>query len=251
MPDAKEKINFKMSLRNLSFVICLSLFSLLFTGLSFGQSARSLVNKGVDDYKQGKYSDAEVNFKKSLDEDFDSFAGHFDLGDALYKQGRYNEALKEYKNALSYAETKEQKAKVFHNVGNALLKSKKIKESIGAYANALKLNPNDMQTKYNLSYALRMLKKQKNKQKNKQNKNQNKKNKQQKKQQNQNQQNKNKQQKQKQQQQKQNKQQQKRQQLNKAQAKRILDALKNKEAKLQKKLRKRKSGKKVKTDKDW
>ena len=143
--------NGKINIGRLKILIFTGMFSLLFSGVSVGQSARSLVNKGVEAYKQGKYSDAEVNFKKSLDEEYDSFASHFDLGDALYKQGRYDEALREYKNALTYAKTKEEKAKVFHNVGNALLKSKKIKESIGAYANALRLKPDDMETKYNLS----------------------------------------------------------------------------------------------------
>ena len=54
---------------------------------------------------------------------------------------------------------------------NSLLKSKKVKESIGAYVNSLKLNPNDQATKYNLSYALDMLKNQNKNQKNKNDKN--------------------------------------------------------------------------------
>ncbi len=224
------------------------LFLVAFTGLAFGQSERSLVNKGVDFYNKGKYSDAEVNFKKSLNENYDSFVGHFDLGDALYKQGRYDEALREYKNALSFASTKEEKAKVFHNIGNALLKSKKIKESIGAYANALKLNPKDMETKYNLSYALRLLKKNKNK--SNKNKKDKKKNKNQNKNKN-NGENQKQKEKRKQQKQQQSKQQQQKVRLNKEQAKRILEALKNKEAKLQKKLRRRKSKRVIKKDKDW
>ncbi|MCK7528269.1 MAG: tetratricopeptide repeat protein [Ignavibacteriales bacterium] len=58
------------------------------------------------------------------------------------------------------------------------LKSNKLEESVEAYKTALKFNPNDQDTKYNLSYALEMLKnkdKDKNKQdKNDQNKDQNK-----------------------------------------------------------------------------
>jgi tetratricopeptide (TPR) repeat protein len=142
------------------------------------QSQRSLNNEGVELYEKGKYSDAEVNFKKSLDENYESFEGHFNLGDALYKQGRYKEALQEFQNALSFAETENQKAKIFYNIGNTLLKSGKIKESIGAYANSLKLNPKDLQSKYNLSYALKLLKNQKQKNKQKSNRNKNRKNKQ-------------------------------------------------------------------------
>ena len=213
------------------------------------QSKRSLVNNGVDHYKNGKYADAEVNFKKSLEKDPDLFQGHFNLGDAYYKQGRYDEALREYKNSLSFTKNKNDEAKVFHNIGNSLLKSQKYKESIGAYANALKLNPNDLETKYNLSYALDMMKQNQNQQK----QNQNQDNKDQNKDQKQNQQQKNDQNKQNKDQKKQNQQQQQQQQKNqisKEEAQRILNALKNDEKEIQKKLRKMK-GKPVATEKDW
>ena len=228
------------------------------------QSLRSLNNNGVEKYKDKKFADAEVNFKKGLDKAPENFITNFNLGDAYYQQQRYEEALNSYKTALSQAKTKNEKAKVYHNIGNSLLKSKQIKESIEAYKNSLKLNPNDEETKYNLSYALDLLKNQKNQQKqnqdkNQQNKDQNKDQKQNKDQQQQNkdqqkkdQQNKQNQQDQKNQEAKQDATQQKQQQnkISKKEAERILQALRNNEKDLQKKLRKMK-GKPIKTDKDW
>ena len=147
----------------------------LFVSQVNAQSARSLNNDGVDLYKDGKFADAEVNFKKSLEKTENNFKGNFNLGDAYYKQKRYEEALKSYQKALTESKDKLDKAKVYHNIGNSLLKSKKIKESIEAYKNSLKLNPNDDDTKYNLSYAFSMLNKDKNKnQQNKDNKDKNK-----------------------------------------------------------------------------
>jgi len=212
------------------------------------QSHRSLINDGVDLYKEGKFADAEVNFKKGLEKKPDLFQGHFNLGDAYYKQGRYDEAIQSYKNALSFTEDKLNKAKVFHNIGNALLKSQKYQESIEAYKNALKLNPDDLETKYNLSYALNMLKQKQNQNQKNQDKNQNKQNDDKK-----NNQDKNNQDKQNQQdkdQNKQNQSQQQKNQITKEDAQRILEALKNNEQDLQKKLRKIK-GRAVVVDKDW
>jgi len=212
------------------------------------QSHRSLINDGVDLYKKGKFADAEVNFKKGLEKKPDLFQGHFNLGDAYYKQGRYDEAIQSYKNALSFTEDKLNKAKVFHNIGNALLKSQKYQESIEAYKNALKLNPDDLETKYNLSYALNMLKQKQNQNQKNQDKNQNKQNDDKK-----NNQDKNNQDKQNQQdkdQNKQNQSQQQKNQITKEDAQRILEALKNNEQDLQKKLRKIK-GRAVVVDKDW
>ena len=223
------------------------------------QSVRSLNNEGVDKYKEKKYADAEVNFKKGLDKTPDNFITNFNLGDAYYQQKRYDEALQSYQTALAEAKTKNEKAKVYHNMGNSLLKSNQLKESIDAYKNSLKINPDDNDTRYNLSYALSMLKNKQNQQKqnqNQQNKNQDQKND---KNQNNDQNQKNKdQQKQNQNQNQQNqtaqkdatKQKQQENKISKEEAERILQALKNNEKDLQKQLRRQK-GTPLKTDKDW
>jgi len=228
-----------------------SLTLLIPTALAFAQSTRGLVNDGVNLYNEKKFSDAEVNFKKGSENAPDNFEAKFNLGDAYYKQQRYDEAIKSFQSALANAKTDEEKAKIYHNVGNSLLKAQKLKESIGAYKESLKLNPNDQETKYNLSYALNMLKNQnqnqKQNQKNDKNKDQNKD--QQKQNQDQQKQDQQKQDQQKQNQQQQN-QKQKEQKISKEEAERILDALKNNEKDLQKQLR-RVRGQKVKTEKDW
>lgn len=243
------------------------LFGITISSVAFAQSARSLINEGVDLYHKGKAADAEVNFKKGLEKEKNNYAAKFNLGDAYYKQERYDEAIKSYQSALAESKTNKQKAEIYHNIGNTFLKNKKLDESIEAYKQALKLNPSDTETKYNLSYALKQKNDQKNQNKDQdkdkdKNKDKNDKDKkdnkdQQDKQdkdkdkkkddkQNQDQQNKDK---------KDNKDQQKqpqpqKNQISKADAERILNALKNNEKDLQKKLRK-KTGKIVKTEKDW
>jgi len=218
---------------------------------SSAQSTRGLINDGVDLYNEQKFAEAEVNFKKGTEKNPESFEAKFNLGDAYYKQQRYDEAIKSFQSAFVNARSDVERAKLYHNVGNSLLKSQKIKESIGAYKEALKLNPNDQETKYNLSYALNMLnnpdQNQQQKDQNKdQNQDQNKDQQKQDQQQNQDQQK----QDQQQQEQQQQSQEQKEQELTKQEAEKILEALKNNEKDLQKQLRKIK-GQRVKTEKDW
>ena len=220
---------------------------------TFAQSTRGLINNGVDLYNEKKFSDAEVNFKKGAEKNPESFEAKFNLGDSYYKQERYDEAIKSFQSALANAKTDEERAKIYHNVGNSLLKSQKIKESIGAYKESLKLNPNDQETKYNLSYALNMLNnqnqdQQQQDQNNDENKDQNKDQQQQNQDQQQNQQKQDQQQKDQQQQPQDQKQQE--QKISKQEAERILDALKDNEKDLQKQLRKVR-GQRVKTEKDW
>ncbi len=228
--------------------------------LSFAQSNRSILNDGVSKYEEKKYSDAEIDFRKVVENSPKSFEANFNLGTSFYKQEKYDDAIKSFTASLESAEDNRSKAKVYHNIGNSLLKSNKIEQSIEAYKNALKFNPDDADTKYNLSYALELLKNKNKNQQNKNNQDKNEQNKQdQQQQQNQNQQNKDQKQNQQQNQQPQNQeakqdntkqQQPKEQKISKEEAQRILDALKNNEKDLQKQLRK-KTGRVKQTDKDW
>ncbi|MDP3441327.1 MAG: tetratricopeptide repeat protein [Ignavibacteria bacterium] len=238
-----------MKLISLKYCIALAFF---ISGIIAGQSNRSLNNDGVDLYSNQKYADAEVKFKKLLEKDPKLFEGHFNLGDSYYKQGRYDEALSSFNKSLEYTDDKSNRSKVYHNMGNSFMKGEKYKEAIQSYASALKNNPDDLETKYNLSYALNMMKQ--NQQQNQQNKNDKDKDKKdQNKDQKQNQdqqQNKNEDKKDDKKEQQQEQQQQQKNQISKEEAERILEALKNNEKDLQKKIRKI-QGKAKTTEKDW
>jgi Ca-activated chloride channel family protein len=212
------------------------------------QSTRSLINSGNGMYKDQKFGDAEVNYRKALEKEKDLVQGHFNLGDALTKQGKYDEAVKEYENALTKAEGKDTKAYAHYNIGNDMMKQQRYQDAVRSYIDALKLQPKDEDARYNLSYALEKLKMPPPKQ---QNQNQDKNNKDKKDQQKQDQ---NKQDQQKQQQndkqQKQQSPQQQQKHMSRADAQRILDVLKNSEKDVQKKLHTRQAVR-PRTDKDW
>ncbi len=239
------------------FSVALVLIFLM--GLSsnmFAQSLRGLVNDGVNSYEKENFADAETKFRKGLDKEYETFEGHFNLGSALYKQGKYEEAINAYKNAIALTEDDYLRSKVMHNIGNTLLKSQKIEESVEAYKNSLRLDPDDLETKYNLSYALNMLDQQQQQQQqqdqNQDQQDQDQENQDQENQQDQqNQEQQNQDQQQEEQQQNPEQQQQKpKEEISKEEAQRILQALKQNEADLQKELRKRKA-KVTKKEKDW
>jgi tetratricopeptide (TPR) repeat protein len=242
------------------------LLCVLVSAALHAQTERSLIRDGNRSYKENNFTDAEVNYRKALEKNKDLTPGTFDLGDALYKQGRFGEAAEAYGSTAAKVDNPGLKAQALHNLGNALLKEQKLPESIGAYKEALKLHPNDADTKYNLEYAKALLKRQQEQQKQQkqQNKDQKKDDKQKQDQQKQDQEKKDqekkdqeKQDQQKQDQpkdQKQNDQQkqaqQKKQQISKEDAERILQALNNEEKNVQKKLH-HKIPARVKVEKDW
>lgn len=240
----------------LPFLLLLPLVSV--TEFAYGQKEKKEVRQGNLNYEKGKYADAETSYRKALEKNASSYPGTYNLGGALYRQKKYDEATQQYQQSAEKTTNSKEKAESYHNLGNALVQAQKFEESINAYKNALKLNPSDNDTRYNLAYAQAMLKKQQEQQKqdqqnqeNKDNKNQKDKN-----QQNKDQQNKDQQQQQQKDQQKKDQQQKEQQQarqqpkISKEDAERMLKALKNDEQNLQQKLS-RKEGEKIKIEKDW
>jgi Ca-activated chloride channel family protein len=217
--------------------ICLIIFLFAFgISASFSQSTKDLIRKGNSKYKERKYEDSEILYRKALERDSADNRAKYNLGNALYKQNKFNEARQKYLDVMPRAKSSFDESKVLYNIGNTFLKEKKYAESLDYYKKALKLNPRDFDAKYNLEYARRMLLLEQ------QNQSQSKENQQNYKQKNQsqasNQQNKQQEQKNQQQQdQKKENQKQQNQQLSKSNIENILNALRNEEKKTQKEIK--------------
>lgn len=229
--------------QNIGMLFLFILF-LCLSSIAFSQSERKMIKEGNRLFKENKFGDAEVQYKKSLKINKENPYATFNLGDTYYKEGKYEDAINQF-NLLSSSKkiSKTELAQGYHNIGNSYLQNKKYEESIQAFKNALKLNPADNDTRYNLAYAMSMLNKQQQQQnqKNDKNKDQNKKDQQKQQQQNKKDQQKKDEQKQAQQQ---------KQKISKEDAEKILQALNNDEKNVQKKMQK-KDGVKVAIEKNW
>ena len=231
----------------------------------FAQKEKKYIHNGNKLYQQQKYAEAEASYRQSVEKTKESVAGNFNLGDALYKQKKFDNAAQKFTEIATTSNSKAVKARAYHNLGNSLLESKKLEESIEAYKKSLMNNPKDDQTRYNLAYAQEKLKQQQQKDKNDKNKDKNKDKKDQdKKDQNKDQQDKDKKdqdKKDKDQQDQDKKDQDKKDQqgqqpqpdkLSKEDAERMLEALKNEEKNTQDKLKNKKAkGVKGRIVKDW
>src|SRR5690606_8144010 len=94
----------------------------------------------------------------------------FNLGNALYKEEHYDEAMQKVQDIASSKEIgKNTIAKANHNLRNALFQSGKYEVIIAAYNNALKLNPKDDDTRYNLELSKQYLQQQQDQEKQQQN----------------------------------------------------------------------------------
>ena len=249
---------------NRKYILILFLF--VWAVASQAQNERKFIRQGNKYFEEAmkdtsridtvQFNKAEIEYLKALEKKPDDSKWNFNRADALYKQKKFDESVEKFKEIADKTTNKIEKSRALHNLGNSFLMKNKLDESIAAYKDALRSNPKDLETKYNLLYAMNMKKKQQDqKKKDDKNKDKNKdkdkdkdkdKNKDQKKDQdkkNQDQQNKDQN---KQQQQQQNK-------ISKQDAEQMLQALENNEKKIQDKVKKVQALKAEsrKVDKDW
>lgn len=231
-----------------------AIFMVTVSASLFGQQEREFIRKGNRLYKKGEFAGSEGMYRRVPENVESAGDAVFNLGDALYRQKRYGEAATEFNRALIGSEGDSlRQAEGFYNMGNSLLKEEKFSESINAYINSLRLNPDNLQAKYNLAYAQDQLKKQEDQQQQQQQK-QNQDNDQQQDQENKEdqQQNDQEQKDNSQQQDDQYKDQQQQASISREDAKRLLDALAANEKKTQEKVQRDKAAKaRVRVIKNW
>lgn len=210
---------------------------------SAAQSTNSLIRSGNKSYDQQKYNQATDKYTAALSKEPNNEKAIFNQANAMYQLGEYEKAASYFDAISKQTKNLDVKSKAYHNLGNTFYKQSQFEKSVQAYKEALKINPSDKDTKYNLMMAMAKLKDdqqqqqkqdQKNKQENKQNQQQNQ----------QSAQDKNKAQQQKEQEQQ--------GKMSNEEAQRLLEALENEEGKTQQKLQQQQgNGKKTKVAKDW
>ena len=161
--DKKKKYTMKQ-------LILIALF-LFVNFLSQSQEEKKYIREGNKNYYKQAYSNSEIDYEKALSEDSTSFAGKYNLANALLKQKKYDLAESNYSQAKDLIDDKESLSKVFYNLGNSqLLQSadlikkgdmkesmNKVSQSIESYKNALRNEPNDKEAKFNLAFAKELL----------------------------------------------------------------------------------------------
>lgn len=120
------------------------------------QEERRLIRQGNRFFKEGKFSEAETNYKKAGEIAPDIYQLESNLGAARYRQGMFESALGNYTNLLDLSKSNEEKADVLYNIGNTLLQAAEYDKSMEAYRNALRLNPEHDKSRYNMAVAQKM-----------------------------------------------------------------------------------------------
>lgn len=147
--------------------IVLTIVSICIATVLYAQQESADVRRGNMQYNDSSYIEAEVNYRRGLEKNENSFEGHYNLGNALFRQGKYEQAGEQYLAAariaagdrsLGEAEMDERLSASYHNLGNAYYAQQDYTKAIEAYKEALRHNPKDDYTRYNLVKAMQQSK---------------------------------------------------------------------------------------------
>jgi hypothetical protein len=96
---------------------------------------------------------AEKKYRLAVSTKQNNAIGSFNLGNAYYNSELYDEALFRHLEAAQNSTSKPEKHKAYHNIGTILMQKKQCKEAVSAFKNALRNNPEDDESRYNLALA--------------------------------------------------------------------------------------------------
>ena len=123
------------------------------------QESNNYTYKANKALQEDSFSTAEAEYRKAISKDGENATAKYNLGNAYYKNESYQEAFSRYKQASEVAMTKPEKHSAFHNMGNIFMKNKEYGKAVEAYKRALRNDPTDDETRYNLALAKDMLEK--------------------------------------------------------------------------------------------
>ena len=114
------------------------------------------IKRGNEHYKAGAYDAALEAYQSAAEDRPEDAISRYNLGTALYQKEQFEKASDEFRQSLDTADPVHQ-AQGYYNLGNAQIQLNDIEGAIRSYKSALRLNPADLDAKHNLELALEKL----------------------------------------------------------------------------------------------
>lgn len=122
------------------------------------QSYRDYIRRGNRQYRDSLYDKAQVQYQKGFERDSNSVQVLYNLGNSLLYQGQPKDAMQYYEKASKTEHNPVRRHQIFHNMGVILQSQKQFAPAIEAYKEALRCDPNDDESRYNLVLCQHQLK---------------------------------------------------------------------------------------------
>ena len=138
------------------------------------QTDRNLIRQGNRAFKSQKWAAAETQYRKAISKNQKNPQAIYNLGCALLAQQKDSLAMVQFGNAAQLESNIFRRSKSYHNMGVVMQNHREYAQAIEYYKMALRCNPQDNETRYNLALCKKLLKNNQQNQNNKNNKDKNK-----------------------------------------------------------------------------
>ena len=133
---------------------------MLIPSLAWADSDRQYVRSGNKYYRAEQYDKAELEYKKALSANDQNTQAMYNLGCAMMMQQQDSLAIEQFKMSGEAETNKIRKAMSYHNIGVIFQMHQEYAKAIEFYKEALRNNPRDHETRYNLALCQQLLKNQ-------------------------------------------------------------------------------------------
>ena len=116
--------------------------------------ASKLLRQGNDAFAAQNYLDALGAYELAQARQPELAEPFYNAANALYREGSFGDAVAQIQQALLNVEDEELAQNSFFNLGNAAYNGQDLETAVQSYIDALLINPNDTDAKYNLELAL-------------------------------------------------------------------------------------------------
>lgn len=122
---------------------------------------RGLVRKGNRQYNRERYEKSIESYTKALEADPASFEATYNLGSSLFRVERYDKAEQTLSKIVADSTRSDiERSEAVYNLGNTQFAQQKLKEALASYRQAMRLNPDDQEAKYNYAFTKKLLQQQ-------------------------------------------------------------------------------------------
>jgi tetratricopeptide (TPR) repeat protein len=124
-------------------------------------SAEKLINQGNEAFAKEEYLVALHEYQSAQVQSPELAEPYYNAANALYREGAYTEALEQMQLALQNVDDETLAENSIYNLGNNFYNTQELDQAIESYINALLLDPDDQDAKYNLELSLQQQQEQK------------------------------------------------------------------------------------------
>ena len=158
-------------MKYIHYIIVTVAMLLVGTAQAGAQTDRNLIRQGNRAFKSQKWAVAETQYRKAISKNQKNPQAIYNLGCALMAQQKDSMAIQQFTNAAQLETNRLRRAASYHNMGVIMQNHREYAQAIEYYKMALRCNPQDNETRYNLALCKKLLKNNpQNKDKNKNNK---------------------------------------------------------------------------------